>query len=104
MASGNIAKARTEEPADGTLMKIAGKAAEDLISQVGRLGPNIKLARNFGQTTLANGVVDDRKYLVSTREKTTSVRVQNAEDTSGSTRESFSWQHRSPMTPVYETT
>lgn len=68
MASGNIAKSRTEDSADGTLLKIAGKAAEDLMSQVGRLGSNIKLARDFGQATLANGVIDDRKYLVSTRE------------------------------------
>lgn len=64
MASGHIARARPEE-SENILLKIAGKAAEDLKSQVGRLGPNLHLARSFGQATLSNGVVDDRKYLVS---------------------------------------
>lgn len=65
MASGNIAKARMEDSEVSTLMQIAGRAAEDLRSQVGRLGSNLNLARNFGRTELANGIIDDRKYLVS---------------------------------------
>lgn len=48
-------------------MGIAGKAAEDLQSQAGRVASDIDLAGKFGQTLLANGIIDDRKYLVSDR-------------------------------------
>lgn len=65
MASGDVSKGRTKEVS--TLMEIAGKAAEDLHSQAGRVGSDVNLARNFGQTILANGIIDDRKYLVSAR-------------------------------------
>ncbi|KUI64277.1 Psi-producing oxygenase A [Cytospora mali] len=61
MASGNISKGRAREVSN--LMEIAGKAAEDLQSQVGRVVSDVNLARNFGQTLLANGIIDDRKYL-----------------------------------------
>lgn len=44
-------------------MEIAGKAAEDFHSQAGRVASDISLARNFGQTLLSNGIIDDRKYL-----------------------------------------
>lgn len=44
-------------------MGLAFRAAEDIHSQAGRVASNINLARNFGQTILANGVVDDRKFL-----------------------------------------
>lgn len=63
MASGDGSKSGTEF---SNLLKLAGKAAEDLRSQAGRVASNFNLARNFGETLLANGVVDDRKYLVST--------------------------------------
>ncbi|KAL1639238.1 hypothetical protein SLS58_008080 [Diplodia intermedia] len=61
MASGDINRSRSAEAAN--LLKIAGKAAEDLHSQSGRVVPNLNLIRNFGQTILANGSIDDRKYL-----------------------------------------
>lgn len=63
MASGDVSKGRTGDVS--SLMEIVGKAAEDLHSQAGRVGSDAHLARNFGQTLLANGVIDDRKYLVS---------------------------------------
>lgn len=65
MASGNITKSQTGDSEVSTLMQIAGRAAEDLRSQVGRVGANLKLVKSFGQTELANGVIDDRSYLVS---------------------------------------
>lgn len=51
-------------------MGLALRAAEDLHSQAGRVGDNISLARNFGQTVLANGIIDDRKFLVGSILKT----------------------------------
>lgn len=63
MASSDVKKSRAEGVS--SLLNIAGKAADDLHSQTGRVIPNLNLVRNFGQTLLANGVVDDRKYLVS---------------------------------------
>ncbi|OJD36254.1 fatty acid oxygenase [Diplodia corticola] len=61
MASGNVNRGRTAEASN--LLSIATKAAEDVHSQAGRVAPNLNLVRNFGQTLLANGTVDDRKYL-----------------------------------------
>lgn len=46
------------------LVKVAGKAVEDLQSQAGRVGPNLALVRDLGQTVLSNGLVNDRQYLV----------------------------------------
>lgn len=63
MASFDLSKPRHEV---SNLMGLALRAAEDLHSQAGRVGDNINLARNFGQTILANGIIDDRKFLVST--------------------------------------
>lgn len=67
MASIDSSKPRSEM---SNLMGLALRAAEDLHSQAGRVGDNINLARNFGQTVLANGVIDDRKFLVCTILKT----------------------------------
>ncbi|KAB2572892.1 Psi-producing oxygenase A [Lasiodiplodia theobromae] len=61
MASSDVKKSRAEGVS--SLLNIAGKAADDLHSQTGRVIPNLNLVRNFGQTLLANGIVDDRKYL-----------------------------------------
>ncbi|KAK7739055.1 hypothetical protein SLS53_005953 [Cytospora paraplurivora] len=61
MASGNASKGRTKEVS--SLLEIAGKAAEDLQSQAGRVASDIDLAGKFGRTLLANGIIDDRKYL-----------------------------------------
>lgn len=47
-----------------SLIDIVGKSAEEIRSQVGRVGSDLSLARNFGQTLLSNGIIDDRKYLV----------------------------------------
>jgi hypothetical protein len=63
MASGDISRGRARDVS--SLMEIAGKAAEDFHSQAGRVASDISLARNFGQTLLSNGIIDDRKYLVS---------------------------------------
>lgn len=63
MASGDVSKGRTRDVS--SLMKIAGKAVEDIHSQAGRVASDTNLARKFGQTLLNNGVIDDRKYLVS---------------------------------------
>jgi hypothetical protein len=67
MSSLDLSKPRHEI---SNLMGLAFRAAEDLHSQAGRVGDNINLARNFGQTILANGIIDDRKFLVSTSPKT----------------------------------
>ncbi|CAN8096303.1 unnamed protein product [Discula destructiva] len=61
MASRDASKDQAKEV--NTLLKIVGKAAEDLRSQAGRLASDLNLARNFGSTLLSNGVIDDRKYL-----------------------------------------
>lgn len=62
MASGDISKDQTKDAS--TLMEIAAKAAGDLRSQAGRLASDLTLARNFGQTLLSNGIINDRSYLV----------------------------------------
>lgn len=62
MASFDLSKPHHET---SKLMGLAFRAAEDIHSQAGRVTSNINLARNLGQTILANGVVDDRKFLVS---------------------------------------
>ncbi|EKG17339.1 Cytochrome P450 [Macrophomina phaseolina MS6] len=61
MASGDAVNGRAKEVSN--LMNLVGKASEDLRSQRGRVASNLNLARNFGETILANGVIDDRKYL-----------------------------------------
>ena len=63
MASGDVSKGKASEVSN--LMEIAGKAAGDVHSQAGRVASDFNLARNFGRTLLGNGVIDDRKYLVS---------------------------------------
>lgn len=65
MAASNARQENMDEQV--TLTKLARKAAEDLASQVGRPGSDLKLVRTFMQTILSNGVIDDRKYLVSSR-------------------------------------
>lgn len=62
MASGEISKDQSKDAS--TLLEIAGKAAEDLRSQAGRLASDLTLARNFGQTLLSNGIINDRSYIV----------------------------------------
>lgn len=68
MASGNASKNAPKEATGhaSSLMDIAAKAAEDLRSQAGRLASDLTLARNFGQTLLSHGIIDDRSYLVRT--------------------------------------
>jgi hypothetical protein len=63
MAAFDLSKSHHET---SNLMGLAIRAAEDLHSQAGRVGDNISLVRNFGHTILANGVIDDRKFLVRT--------------------------------------
>lgn len=63
MASGDVVKGSSSEVSN--LMNLVGKASEDLRSQSGRISSNLSLVRNFGETVLANGIIDDRKYLVS---------------------------------------
>lgn len=61
MASGDVVKGSSSEVSN--LMNLVGKASEDLRSQSGRISSNLSLVRNFGETVLANGIIDDRKYL-----------------------------------------
>lgn len=64
MASTSSISSGKSETEVSNLLKLAGKAVEDLQSQAGRVGPNLALARDLGQTVLANGLVNDRNYLV----------------------------------------
>lgn len=79
-------------------MNLVGKASEDLRSQRGRVASNLNLARNFGETILANGVIDDRKYLVGALRSTTR---HSLSLTLGSMRASSSWRHHCPIPPGF---
>lgn len=45
-------------------MNLLSAAKEDLDSQSGRIGPNLKFLQKIGKTYLNNGQVDDRQFLV----------------------------------------
>jgi hypothetical protein len=47
-----------------SLIQLLSDIRRDLVSQQGRLLPNLKLALTAGETVLQGGVIDDRKYLV----------------------------------------
>jgi len=49
---------------DGDLTALLGRAIEDLWSQAGRIGTDIKTAQEVTMAALAGGIVDDRKYVV----------------------------------------
>ena len=50
---------------DGDLTALLGRAIEDLWSQAGRIGTDIKTAQEVTMAALNGGIVDDRKYVVS---------------------------------------
>ncbi|KAF2995005.1 hypothetical protein E8E14_001815 [Neopestalotiopsis sp. 37M] len=47
----------------GSVMNLLSAAKEDLDSQSGRIGPNLKFLQKLGKTYLNNGQVDDRQFL-----------------------------------------
>ncbi|GME25196.1 Psi-producing oxygenase A [Neofusicoccum parvum] len=61
MAPNGVENGRSEELS--TLMKLVGKASDDLHSQTGRIADNLTLVRNLGNTLVNNGITDDRRYL-----------------------------------------
>ncbi|KAG0652625.1 9,12-octadecadienoate 8-hydroperoxide 8R-isomerase [Hyphodiscus hymeniophilus] len=46
------------------LESLLSRVVEDLWSQAGRVGPDIKAVQDVAMTALAGGIVDDRKYIV----------------------------------------
>lgn len=46
------------------ITKILSKARQDLISQSHRILPDLAILQGLYQTSLAGGIIDDRKYLV----------------------------------------
>lgn len=49
---------------EGDLASLLSRAVEDLWSQAGRIGPDIKAVQGVAMTALAGGIVDDHKYIV----------------------------------------
>jgi hypothetical protein len=47
------------------LTSIMSRAVKDLWSQANRVGSDIKAVQDVAMTSLAGGIVDDRKYIVS---------------------------------------
>jgi hypothetical protein len=43
------------------------EASQDLLSQAGRIIPDLRTIQELGQTVVNGGLVDDRKYLVCCR-------------------------------------
>jgi hypothetical protein len=50
---------------NGDLMSTLRRAVEDIWSQAGRVGSDIKAVQDIAMTFLAGGIVDDHKYVVS---------------------------------------
>lgn len=55
----------SSKPQQNGLASFLSRAAEDLWSQADRVGPDVTTASNSVMTTLAGGIADDHKYLVS---------------------------------------
>lgn len=96
MAPKGVENGRSEELS--TLMKLVGKASDDLHSQTGRIADNLTLVRNFGNTLVNNGITDDRRYLVSVVMRAA---LHSSSLTLHSTKASFNWQHHFPTTPDF---
>lgn len=47
------------------LIRLLDEVREDILSQVGRVGPDFETFEGLSLTVLAGGIIDDRKYLVS---------------------------------------
>ena len=48
------------------LIGLLDEARQDIVSQVGRVGPDFEALGGLSSTALRGGIIDDRKYLVST--------------------------------------
>lgn len=49
---------------NGVHRKFLSEAHQDLVSQAGRIIPDLQTIRKLGQTAFNGGLIDDRKYLV----------------------------------------
>ena len=49
---------------EGDLTSLMTRAVEDIWSQAGRIGSDIKAVQDVAMTALAGGIVDDHKYIV----------------------------------------
>ncbi|KAE8166073.1 heme peroxidase [Aspergillus tamarii] len=47
-----------------SLLKLLSEGRQDIISQVGRILPDLRVLRGLGSTILSGGVIDDRQYLI----------------------------------------
>ena len=47
-----------------SLLKLLSEARQDIVSQVGRILPDLQVLRGLGSTILSGGIINDRQYLV----------------------------------------
>ncbi|OOO07799.1 hypothetical protein OAory_01042990 [Aspergillus oryzae] len=47
-----------------SLLKLLSEARQDIVSQVGRILPDLQVLRGLGSTILSGGIIDDRQYLI----------------------------------------
>lgn len=52
---------------NGKQRKFLSEARQDLLSQAGRIIPDLRTIQELGQTAFNGGLVDDRNYLVRCR-------------------------------------
>jgi hypothetical protein len=46
------------------LLRLLSETRQDIVSQAGRILPDLHVLEGIGSTILAGGIIDDRKYLV----------------------------------------
>ena len=64
MASNGINHVGINTNEHASIAKLLAEARRDLLSQTGRILPDLRFLQGIGQTLLAGGIIDDRKYLV----------------------------------------
>ncbi|KAB8262111.1 heme peroxidase [Aspergillus pseudonomiae] len=47
-----------------SLLRLFNETRQDIVSQVGRILPDLQVLKGLGSTILAGGVIDDRQYLI----------------------------------------
>ncbi|KAF7594156.1 hypothetical protein BBP40_010005 [Aspergillus hancockii] len=52
------------DSAHHSLLKLLSETRQDIVSQVGRILPDLHVLRGLGSTALAGGIIDDRQYLI----------------------------------------
>ncbi|PNP73611.1 hypothetical protein FNYG_13052 [Fusarium nygamai] len=60
----NKSEAGNARDVQTNLADLLNEVRRDILSQAGRIGPDLRILHGAAETALAGGIVDDRKYLV----------------------------------------